>query len=100
MTLAASEKKTTLIRASGLAKIFGNISSAVVVAMLLLILSAGCGLKTAPRSTVGELRPDIPFHITEPSKAVDEGYRGKETQAAPQLKAGEVGDGNVKRESF
>jgi hypothetical protein len=57
-------------------------------------------LKTSPQSTVGELRPDIPFHITEPSKAVDDGHRGKETQAAPQLKAGEGGDGNVERKSF
>ena len=100
MTLAASEKKTTLIRASGLAKIFGNISPTAVVAMLFLILSGGCGLKTAPQSTVSELRPDIPFHITEPSKAVDESRRGQETQAAPQLKAGEGGDGNVERKSF
>ena len=100
MTLAASEKKTTLIRASGLVKIFSKVCPAGVVAIVCLILSTSCGLKTAPQSTVSELRPDFPFHVTEPSKAVDGSRRGKETQPAPQLKAGEGGDGNVERESF
>lgn len=61
MSEAAVEKADTRARSKALAERFQRTLAELAVLALVCWTAFGCGLKTAPRSDVLELRPDIPF---------------------------------------
>lgn len=65
---STAEKRSNLTRSTHLAQVFlSRIASAAAPALLLAALgsSLGCGFKTDPKSEVLDLRPDVPYRISQ-----------------------------------
>lgn len=61
MAQALHEKSSTLARAHKLTEAFARLS------MFMMLFLLGCGLKTRPNSEQPEVRPDIPFRMSQQS---------------------------------
>ena len=69
MSLAASEKQATMTRARRLAEAFRPLAAPATLLLACALVgsfASGCGLKTAPKSDIDELRPEIPYHYEAP----------------------------------
>ncbi len=91
MRNSSNEKTSTMARARRLSEAFKRavtLAAPLLIALTISSVSAGCGLKTRPRSDILELRPDIPYRdasasAAPPSKIVDSVQPSKETNGVP-----------------